>query len=181
LTEDALVNRFYLPITLFVALLVLLGAGLRLNPGELPSPLIGKPAPAFALAQLHQPDKTISTAELAGRVWMLNVWASWCGACRQEHPVLMEFANSGALPIYGLDYKDAQADGLSWLGQQGNPYVASAFDADGRVGMDYGVYGVPETFVIDKRGVIRLKHVGPLTREVIERRILPLIKELNRA
>jgi cytochrome c biogenesis protein CcmG/thiol:disulfide interchange protein DsbE len=173
-------KRYYFPIALFVALMVLLGAGLRLNPAELPSPLIGKPAPAFALAQLHRPGEKISTADLAGRVWMLNVWASWCGACRQEHPVLMEFASSGVLPIYGLDYKDAQADGLDWLGQHGNPYVVSAFDADGRVGTDYGVYGVPETFVIDKRGVIRLKHVGPLTREVIERRILPLIKELNR-
>jgi cytochrome c biogenesis protein CcmG, thiol:disulfide interchange protein DsbE len=173
-------SRYYFPIALFIALLVLLGAGLRLKPGELPSPLIGKPAPAFALAQLHRPAEKISTADLAGRAWMLNVWASWCGACREEHPVLMEFAKSGTLPVYGLDYKDAQADGLGWLGQHGNPYVVSAFDANGRVGMDYGVYGVPETFIIDRHGVVRLKHVGPLTREVIARRILPLIKELNR-
>lgn len=173
-------SRFYLPIGLFVALLVLLGVGLRLHPGDLPSPLIGRQAPAFAVAQLHQPGKKIAPADMAGQVWMLNVWASWCGSCRQEHPVLMELAQRGALPIYGLDYKDAQADGVAWLRQHGNPYLASAFDADGRVGVDYGVYGVPETFVIDKRGVIRFKHVGALTREVIDRRILPLVKELNR-
>lgn len=171
----------YFPLALFVLLLVFLGAGLRLDPHELPSPLIGRQAPDFRLAQLHEPTGSISARDMAGRVWLLNVWASWCVSCRQEHPVLMEFARSGAVPIYGLDYKDREADAMAWLNRYGNPYLQSAVDADGRVGIDYGVYGVPETFVIDKRGVIRFKHIGPLTREVIDRKILPLVKELNRA
>lgn len=174
-------NRFHLPILLFLTLLLLLGAGLRLNPAELPSPLIGKSAPSFIVAQLEHPAKKIAPADMAGQVWVLNVWASWCVSCRQEHAVLLDFAQLGVAPIYGLDYKDVPADAIAWLGKLGNPYRLSAADVDGKVGMDYGVYGVPETFVIDKLGVIRLKHIGPLTPEVIQRRILPLIKELNRA
>ena len=119
--------------------------------------------------------------DMAGQVWLLNVWASWCVACRVEHPVLMDLASQGVVPILGLNYKDAREDGTRWLLQFGNPYQTSAFDADGRVGIDYGVYGVPETFVIDKLGVIRFKYIGPVTPEVIAEKFLPLIKELNRA
>ena len=174
-------KRFILPLGIFAVILVFLGVGLRLNPREIPSPFIGKPAPAFKLTQLHDPDKMITTQDMLGKVWLLNVWASWCVSCRQEHPVLMSFAKTGTVPIVGLNYKDARDDGKGWLAQFGNPYVTSAFDSDGRVGIDYGVYGVPETFVIDKRGVIRMKYTGPLTQEIIGQKLIPLIQELNRA
>lgn len=174
-------KRFLIPLGLFLGLLVFLAVGLRLNPREIPSPFIGKPAPAFSLTQLHAEDKTIAPADMAGQVWVLNVWASWCVSCRVEHPVLMEFARSGQVPIVGLNYKDGRDEGRRWLSEHGNPYTVSAFDADGRVGIDFGVYGVPETFVIDKKGVIRMKFTGPLTREAIAGKLLPLIEELNRA
>jgi cytochrome c biogenesis protein CcmG/thiol:disulfide interchange protein DsbE len=118
---------------------------------------------------------------MKGKVWLFNVWASWCTSCRAEHPVLVEFSKRAAVPIVGLDYMDAREDGNRWLGKFGNPYQLSVFDADGKVGTDYGVYGVPETFVIDKQGVIRLKLTGPVTPEVIRTTLLPLIEELNRA
>lgn len=172
-------QRFLLPFAIFLALLLFLGIGLHLNPREVPSPFIGKPAPAFALTQLNDPEKTISPKDMLGQVWMLNVWASWCVSCRQEHPVLMDLSRQGVLPILGLNYKDGRAEGIAWLQQFGNPYLLSAFDAKGMVGIDYGVYGVPETFLIDKRGVIRLKHIGPVTPAVIAEKLLPLIKELN--
>jgi cytochrome c biogenesis protein CcmG/thiol:disulfide interchange protein DsbE len=174
-------KRFLLPLGIFAALLVFLGVGLRLNPREIPSPFIGKPAPAFKLAQLHEPDKTIAPVDMTGQVWILNVWASWCVSCRAEHPVLMDFAKTNVVPVIGLNYKDARDDGTRWLREFGNPYTLSAFDSDGRVGIDYGVYGVPETFVIDKRGVIRMKFTGPLTQEAISQKLLPLIKELKNA
>lgn len=174
-------KRFLLPLGLFIALVVFLGIGLGLNPREVPSPFIGKPAPAFKLTQLHEPGKTISPQDMVGQVWLLNVWASWCVSCRVEHPVLMDLARQGVVPILGLNYKDKREAGTGWLRQFGNPYAVSAFDADGRVGIDYGVYGVPETFVIDKLGVIRMKHIGPVSTEDINNKILPLIKELNRA
>lgn len=172
-------KRFLLPLALFAGLLIFLAIGLRLNPREIPSPFIGKSAPEFTLAQLHDPEKTISPKDMAGQVWMLNVWASWCVSCRAEHPVLMDFSRSNLVPVVGLNYKDARKDGTQWLAEFGNPYLTSAYDNDGRVGIDYGVYGVPETFVIDKRGVIRLKHTGPLTPESMTQKILPLIKELK--
>ena len=174
-------KRFLLPLGVFIALVLFLGIGLRLNPREIPSPFIGKAAPAFKLTQLNEPAQTIAPQDMAGKVWLLNVWASWCVSCRQEHPVLMDLARAGVVPILGLNYKDKREDGAGWLRQFGNPYQLSAFDSDGRVGIDYGVYGVPETFVIDKRGVIRMKHVGPVTPQVITEKLLPLIKELNRA
>jgi cytochrome c biogenesis protein CcmG/thiol:disulfide interchange protein DsbE len=173
-------NRYLLPLGIFVALLLLLGVGLSLNPREVPSPLIGKPAPAFQLPQLHQPEKTLSSRELQGKVWVLNVWASWCVACREEHPVLADFARSGIAPVYGLNYKDQRNDAVAWLKRYGDPYQASMFDADGRVGIDYGVYGVPETYVIDRQGVIRYKRIGPVTPEIVQKKIAPLIAELNR-
>ena len=175
-------RRFLLPLGIFAVLVGFLAVGLRLNPREVPSPLVGKPAPAFRLAQLHEPDRTLAPEDLRGRVWLLNVWASWCVSCRQEHPVLLDLARAGAAPIYGLNYKDNRQAGREWLVQHGgDPYVSSAYVQDGRVAIDYGVYGVPETFVVDKNGVIRHKHIGPLTAEAVRDRILPLLKELNGA
>lgn len=174
-------RRFLLPFFAFLLLLAFLGIGLRLNPREVPSPLIGKPAPAFSLSRLHEPAETISAQGMAGRVWIFNVWASWCAACQQEHPLLMTLARDAGVPIVGLNYKDKREEGVAWLQQHGNPYTVSAFDGDGRVGIEYGVYGVPETFVIDKQGVIRLKFTGPLTRQVIDKELLPLLRTLDRA
>jgi len=171
--------RYLLPLVVFVVLVGFLIRGLYLDPSEVPSPLIGKPAPAFDLAQLHNPQARIASRELLGRVWLLNVWASWCVSCRAEHPLLMEMARSNIAPIYGLDYKDEREDAIATLRQLGNPYTVSAHDYDGRVGMDYGVYGVPETYVIDKQGVIRYKQIGPITRKVLDERIAPLIRELQ--
>jgi cytochrome c biogenesis protein CcmG/thiol:disulfide interchange protein DsbE len=171
--------RFIVPIVVFAALVVVLWRGLSLDPHEVPSPLISKPAPAFALTRLDDAGKVVRREDMLGQVWMLNVWASWCVACRQEHSTLIAFSRTKALPIVGLNYKDTRAEGLGWLDRFGDPYAMSIFDQDGRVGIDYGVYGVPETFVIDKQGVIRFKQIGPLTREVIETRIAPLLKELN--
>ena len=171
--------RYLLPLVVFVLLVGFLIRGLYLDPSEVPSPLIGKPAPAFDLEQLHNPQARFASRELLGRVWLLNVWASWCVSCRAEHPLLMEMARSNIAPIYGLDYKDEREDAIATLRQLGNPYTVSAHDYDGRVGMDYGVYGVPETYVIDKQGVIRYKQIGPITRKVLDERIAPLIRELQ--
>ena len=172
-------NRYLLPLGVFAALVMLLAAGLTLNPREVPSPLIGKPAPQFRLPQLHQPEQTFAPAELRGKVWILNVWASWCAACRDEHPVLTDLANSRIVPVYGLNYKDKRDEAIAWLKRYGDPYDASIFDADGRVGIDYGVYGVPETYVIDKQGVIRYKRIGPVNREILDAKILPLVRKLQ--
>jgi cytochrome c biogenesis protein CcmG/thiol:disulfide interchange protein DsbE len=154
--------------------------GLGRDPREVPSPLVGKPAPAFTLPQLHETGKNFSAADMRGQVWLLNVWASWCVSCREEHPVLVELAQSKAVPIIGLNYKDQNADALRWLEKFGDPYTLSITDADGRVGIDYGVYGVPETYVIDKAGVIRMKHIGPVTPLVVQQKVLPLVQELSR-
>ena len=172
--------RLILPLALFAALMALLGVGLTLNPREVPSPLIGKAAPPFELPQLHKPEATFSPKEMLGKVWVLNVWASWCAGCRDEHPLLVALAKARTVPLYGLNYKDARQDALRWLERYGDPYQASVYDAKGAVGIDYGVYGVPETYVIDKRGVIRYKQIGPVTPEVLERKILPLLTQLER-
>ena len=172
-------NRFLLPLGIFIVLVVFLGIGLNRNPREVPSPLIDKPAPAFQVPQLHEPAKTISQKDMLGKVWLFNVWASWCVSCRQEHPVLVELSKKNVVPIVGLNYKDGREDGMKWLQDWGNPYVLSAFDQDGRVGIDYGVYGVPETFVVDKSGTIRYKHIGPLTQDAVEKKLLPLVQVLN--
>jgi cytochrome c biogenesis protein CcmG/thiol:disulfide interchange protein DsbE len=171
--------RYLIPLAIFLAVAVFLARGLALDPREVPSPLIGKPAPGFVVPALARPDATITRDALLGQVWVLNVWASWCGACRQEHPVLLDMARRGTVPLYGLNYKDQRADGLKWLAEWGDPYRDSLFDPQGRVGLDYGVYGVPETFVIDKAGVIRFKHIGPLTPEVVAQKIEPLVRELQ--
>ena len=173
-------TRFLVPLGLFLVLAVFLAIGLNRDPREVPSPLIGKPAPAFKLEQLADPAQTFSPEDMKGKVWLLNVWASWCVSCRQEHPLLVEFAKRGIAPLVGLDYKDARPDGLGWLRQFGNPYMLSAYDADGRVGIDYGVYGVPETYLIDKAGVIRYKHIGPITEEALANKIVPMIAELGK-
>jgi len=172
--------RYAVPLGMFLLLAVLLGIGLRLNPREVPSPLVGKPAPAFTLPQLHQPAESFSPPAMQGKVWLFNVWASWCTSCREEHPVLMSLARSGAVPIIGLNYKDKREDGIAWLKRFGDPYALSAFDEKGSVGIDYGVYGVPETYLIDKKGVIRFKQIGNVTPDIVRTRILPLVDSLNR-
>ncbi len=171
--------RFLIPLFVFLGLVWFLARGLGLDPKTVPSPLIGKPAPGFSLTKLDNPEKTIRREDLLGKVWMLNVWASWCVACREEHPLLVEFSRKKLLPIYGLNYKDDRAAGLRWLANFGNPYDASLFDNDGRVGIDWGVYGVPETFIVDREGIIRFKQIGPLTPEVIRTQIEPLVRQLN--
>ena len=169
----------FLPLGIFLVLAVFLAVGLGLNPREVPSPLIDKEAPAFRLPQLRDPGLTLGTDDLKGKVWMLNVWASWCVACLDEHPILVEFSKRNVLPIYGLNYKDKREDALAWLGKHGNPYTMSIQDGDGRVGIDYGVYGVPETYVIDRNGIIRYKRIGPVTVQILQEKILPLLKKLQ--
>jgi cytochrome c biogenesis protein CcmG/thiol:disulfide interchange protein DsbE len=171
--------RLFLPLALFAALAVVLWVGLGLKPREVPSPHIGKPAPAFTLPHLHDPGRAVSPADLKGRVWVLNVWASWCGPCRDEHPLLVDAARLQQIALVGLNYKDDPRSAQEWLLRLGDPYLATASDRDGRVGIDYGVYGVPETFVIDQTGIVRFKHIGPLTREVWERDVLPIVRRLQ--
>src|SRR5690242_4280088 len=174
------VLRWSLPLAVFAIIVAFLFVGLFRDPREVPSPLIGKPVPSFSLAELHRPDQRLTGADMRGHVWLLNVWASWCVSCREEHPLLLQLAKSDVLPVYGLDYKDKQDQALAWLAQNGDPYTASIVDADGRVGIDYGVYGVPETFLIDKQGIIRYKQIGPLTVQSLKDKILPLAKELQK-
>jgi cytochrome c biogenesis protein CcmG/thiol:disulfide interchange protein DsbE len=172
-------NRFLLPLGIFALLAVFLAIGLTRDPREVPSPLIDKPAPAFTLHELHAPDKSLSAADLKGQVWLLNVWASWCVSCREEHPLLVELGKANVVPIYGLNYKDKPDAAMAWLGEMGNPYKASIVDGDGRVGIDYGVYGVPETFVIDRDGIVRYKQIGPVTPQALKEKILPLVRKLQ--
>ena len=193
-------KRFLIPLAGFFVLVIFLAIGLTRDPRDLPSPLKDKPAPSFTLPQLADPDKTFSPADMKGKVWLLNVWSSWCVSCRAEHPVLVDFARQSKLPIVGLSYKEVRGDSeidagkLSpdaelkltrqrsnvWLARRGDPYSLVALDLDGRVGIDYGVYGVPETYVIDKAGMIRMKHTGPITPESLQKQILPLVAELSK-
>ncbi|MFZ2266447.1 MAG: DsbE family thiol:disulfide interchange protein [Azonexus sp.] len=193
-------NRYFWILGAFAALVTLLAVGLNLNPHDVPSPLVGKPAPAFQLNVLATPDKTLSPKDMQGKVWLLNVWASWCVSCRAEHPVLVQFAKTSEVPVLGLNYKEVRGDGEfdmsklnpdqekkmafqragQWLAQHGDPYTLTLMDLDGRVGIDYGVYGVPETYVIDKTGIIRMKHTGPIDPDVLSKKILPLLAELNK-
>jgi len=173
--------RFLLPLALFGVIVAFLAVGLTRDPREVPSPLIDKPAPAFDLPQLAAADQRFTPESMKGRVWMLNVWASWCTACREEHPLLMELSKSNVIPLIGLNYKDQRPDALKTLARSGNPYQLSVHDLDGRVGINYGVYGVPETFLIDKNGVIRHKQIGPITAESWSQTILPLIEKLNQS
>ena len=173
-------KKALIPLGVFIVLVVFLAIGLTRDPHEVPSPLIGKAAPAFSAPRLQDASQQFSGKDMLGKVWLFNVWASWCVACRQEHPVLMEFAKTRTLPIIGLDYKDNEADGKKWLTRFGDPYDLSVTDRDGRIGIDFGVYGVPETFLIDKAGVIRYKQIGPVTEEALRDKILPLIRELQK-
>ena len=171
--------KFIIPLVLFLALAVFFAIGLNRDPRTVPSPFIGKAAPSFRLEQLHQPKLAFVPEDMRGKVWMLNVWASWCASCRIEHPLLVDMARKRVVPIVGLNYKDKREDALAWLARYGDPYEVSAWDIDGRVGIDYGVYGAPETFLIDKQGVIRHKQIGPITPEALEKTILPLIRQLG--
>lgn len=167
-------RRLLIPLA-FLALAGLLFWGLYQNPRLVPSPLIGKPAPAFTLPQLAKPEASFSPADMKGKVWLLNVWASWCGSCKDEHPVLLELARSGQVPIVGLNYKDKREAGLDVLRRTGDPYVLNAFDPEGKAAFDWGVYGTPETFLIDAQGIIRAKHVGPLTMAVFNEKFAPFL------
>jgi len=171
--------RFFVPLAAFAVLALMLGVGLKLEPRKVPSPFIGKPAPAFTLPQLDAAKPPFSPAEMQGRVWLLNVWASWCGPCREEHPLLVAAAREKVVPIVGLNYKDEARNATDWLRRLGDPYQAIAVDRDGRAAIDWGVYGVPETFVIDRQGIVRFKHVGPLTPEIWSREVVPLLKKLQ--
>ena len=193
-------NRFLWPLVGFVVLVALLAVGLNLNPRDVPSPLVGKPAPMFTLARLNAPQESFSPKDMLGKVWLLNVWSTWCVSCRQEHPVLVEMAKNPAIALVGLNYKEVRGDGAidsdklsaaaeqklaidranGWLRKHGDPYALSVLDLDGRVGIDYGVYGVPETYVIDKAGIIRMKHTGPISPAIFTGKILPLVAELSK-
>jgi cytochrome c biogenesis protein CcmG, thiol:disulfide interchange protein DsbE len=173
--------RSSLPLAVFAVLLAFLFVGLFRDPREVPSPLIGRSAPSFSLAKLHKPDERLTNADMRGQVWLMNVWASWCVSCRVEHPLLVDLAKANIVPVIGLAYKDKPEDGLAWLASNGDPYRMSIVDRDGRVGIDFGVYGVPETFVIDKAGIIRYKQIGPLNADVLEKTILPLVRKLQRS
>lgn len=173
-------KKALIPLGIFAVLLVFLAIGLTRDPREIPSPLIGKPAPTFTAPVLGKPGQTFSASDMLGKVWLLNTWASWCVACRVEHPLLIEFVKTNPLPIIGLDYKDKEDDGLRWLARYGNPYSVAVADQDGRIGIDFGVYGVPESFLIDKVGIIHYKQIGPFTEEALRDKLIPLIKELDK-
>ena len=180
-TEPKSPLRFILPLAIFVVLAGFLFVGLRLNPREVPSPFIGKPAPGFQLTHLAQSDQRFSPAQMQGDVWLLNVWASWCAPCRIEHPLLVELAKNNVVPIIGMNYKDKRDAALGWLAELGDPYRLSVADDDGRVAIDYGVYGVPETFIIDKQGVIRYKQIGPISEEIWRDKMWPLVQQLRKS
>lgn len=171
---------FILPVLVIVALIGLLGYGLTREPGRLPSALIGKPVPEFAVPSVAEADRLVTSDQLTGQVTLFNVWASWCVACRAEHELIAELGRRADVPVYGLNYEDRRGPAQRWLERYGNPFVISAFDPDGSVGMDWGVSGVPETFVIDARGVIRYKQVGPVDRASLEKELLPLLRRLKK-
>jgi len=172
---------FLVPLLAFIALTAFFLRGLSLDPREIPSPLIGKPAPAFQTPKLAAPGENVTNKDMLGQVWILNVWASWCVPCREEHPVWNKFMRDKPVTLVGLNYKDEDTNANRWLRDLGNPYTLSIADHDGRVGIDFGVYGVPETFVIDRTGVIRYKHIGAMTAAVLEQKIVPLLQELNKS
>lgn len=171
--------RNWLPLLIFGVMVVFLAIGLSLDPREVPSPLIGKPTPTFSAPQLHKAEQNFAPEQFKGKVWLLNVWASWCVSCRAEHQVINTFAKTGLVSIVGLNYKDEPADAKKWLGALGNPYQLSVMDRDGKIGLDWGVYGVPETFVIDKKGIVRHKHIGPVDEKSLQDELIPLIQTLN--
>lgn len=168
--------RYIALIAAFALLVAVFWVGLQRDPSALPSPFIDKPAPEFELPTLKDPDARVSTESLKGNVTLVNVWATWCVGCREEHPFLMDLASSGSIPIYGINWRDNRSDALRWLDQYGDPYIASGFDGDGRVGIDWGVYGAPETFLLDANGVVLHKHLGPLSAPIWQRDFVPLIQ-----
>lgn len=169
----------WLPLIFFAVLVGFFAKGLVLDPHEVPSPFIGRTAPGFTLPLVGDASARFSPADMKGRVWMLNVWAPWCSSCRQEHGFLMQLARSGTVPIVGLNWRDAEREADALLARIGSPYKAVADDLDGRVGIDYGVTGTPETYVIDQAGIVRLKHVGPIDAEVWKNKFEPKLKELG--
>jgi cytochrome c biogenesis protein CcmG/thiol:disulfide interchange protein DsbE len=169
----------WLPLVLFVVLVGFFAKGLFLNPREVPSPFIGRVAPAFTLPLVGDPSATFSPADMKGRVWMLNIWAPWCVSCRQEHGFLMQLTQSGRIPIVGLNWKDKAREAEALLARTGSPYVAVPEDLDGKVGIDYGVTGTPETYIIDQAGIVRLKHIGPIDPDVWQTKFEPKLKELG--
>ena len=171
--------RKFVPLLIFITLVIFLGIGLTRDPHLVPSPLIDKPVPEFSLPRLTDTEQLLGSSDLKGQVSLLNVWASWCVACRAEHPVLVDLAKKNVVTLYGLNYKDNREEALRWLEYYGNPYKESAHDLDGKVGIDFGVYGVPETFVVDKQGIIRYKQIGPITEDILKETILPLIARLE--
>ncbi len=173
--------RYLIPLGVFFGLVVVLWFGLQNAPTvrEIPSPFIDKPAPTFSLPALENAEATVSNASFNGEVVLFNVWATWCVSCRAEHEVLMELARTNEVKIYGLNYKDEREAAMQWLARLGNPYASNAFDAEGQVGIDWGVYGTPETFVIDRQGIVRYKHTGPLTVGSVKNKILPLVRKLK--
>ena len=171
--------KFIIPLLLFIVVAVFLALGLNLKPSEIPSPFINKPAPEFSAPKLDTPEQRLTPADLKGKVWLFNVWASWCVSCRAEHPILNQLAQQNAIVIIGLNYKDQPGDANNWLKTFGNPYNVSIMDQDGRIGIEYGVYGVPESFIIDKKGLIRYKHTGPVSAEDVQKVFLPLIVKIQ--
>jgi len=171
--------RHLVPLGIFLAISVFLAIGLTLDSHRVPSPLIGKPIPTFSLPSVASAAQTVRPADFRGEVWLLNVWATWCVSCRAEHEVLLKAARQHGLRIVGLDYKDERDAAKDWLRQRGDPYTVIAFDARGKAGLDLGVYGVPETYVIDRQGIIRHKFIGPLTGEDVRDTLLPLVQRLE--
>jgi cytochrome c biogenesis protein CcmG/thiol:disulfide interchange protein DsbE len=169
-------TRYLVPLVAFAILIPVLMIGLTRDPRELPSPLLQQAAPQFELPSLLDPARTVGSKDFANQMTLLNVWATWCPGCRQEHDFLLQLAREAVLPIYGLNWRDNRPEATRWLEVLGNPYVASAFDEEGRVGIDWGVYGAPETFLIDANGIVVHKHIAPLTREIWERDFVPLIR-----
>ncbi|OGA28683.1 MAG: thiol:disulfide interchange protein [Betaproteobacteria bacterium RIFCSPLOWO2_02_FULL_65_24] len=169
----------FVPVAVFVVLVVLFGIGLTMNPRIIPSPLIGKPVPEFSLPPVKGRTLGLSSADLKGEPSLVNVFASWCTACREEHPLLMGLKEKGVVPIHGLNYKDRPEDAERWLNELGDSYTRTGADIDGRVAIEWGVYGVPETFVVDRDGRIAYKHIGALNERVLQEKILPLIAKLR--
>ena len=172
--------RYLIPLAVFLVLVGFFLAGLQRDPTRVPSPLIDKPLPEFSLPQLRAPDNLVHSDDIKGEVTLINVWASWCVPCRYEHPILMQLAREQQVQIIGVNYKDARPDALQWLERYGDPYSVSLFDASGQTGIDLGVYGVPETYIVDAQGVIRYKHIGPVDEAQLSETILPIIKRLRR-
>jgi cytochrome c biogenesis protein CcmG/thiol:disulfide interchange protein DsbE len=171
--------KYIIPLLLFIIMAIFLALGLNLKPSEIPSPLLNRPAPVFSALKLNATTEKLSPVDLKGKVWLFNVWASWCVSCRSEHPVLNQLAQQQAVVIVGLNYKDDPEAAKQWLATLGNPYNDSVMDADGRIGLDWGVYGVPETFVMDKQGIVRYKHTGAVTEDDVQKTFLPLIAKLQ--